>query len=125
MRRPFDFDDAAQEAARFRQWGLCAYCGESLDDEWEHAHHVIPNQVGQAGREGDEFLRSADNCVILCEQCHEQAHGGNWRTGSVAPAAWYGYSHGRGGLGAQAAWVARIESEWKRLFTDAPVAAKS
>lgn len=116
MPRPYDFTDATQRDARMRQWGLCAHCGERLDDRWEHAHHVIPNQIGRPGDRADDFLRGADNCVIICEECHSAAHAhGSYRHGAVAPPTWYLYSHGKHAQGPHAVWCRRIETEWDRL----------
>jgi hypothetical protein len=65
MARTFDFAQPVVNSVRLRQWGICAKCGERLDDLVEHAHHVIPNQTGRATDPADAFLRSTDNCVIL------------------------------------------------------------
>ena len=116
MPRPFDFDASTKNTARFRQWGLCAGCGESLDDLYEHAHHVIPNQTGDPARKDDAFLRSADNCVILCELCHDSAHDSDYRKGAVALADWFGYAHGTNGFAEQDAWVERVDAQWQRII---------
>jgi len=55
------FSEKTKEEARFRQWGLCAVCGEDLADMWEEAHHVHPNHLGGADK--------SENCVILCDNC--------------------------------------------------------
>lgn len=103
MARPFDFPTSEQAGARFRQDGLCAVCGESLDDVEEFAHHVVPNQSGQAGNPAHGWLSSADNCVVLCAQCHYRVHeDGHYRTGAVAPASYFPHSHGRNSAAHQA-----------------------
>jgi 5-methylcytosine-specific restriction endonuclease McrA len=96
MKRPFNFKDTTKREAFKRQWNLCAHCGENLSDFFDHAHHVIPNQTGRAGNVADQFLRTVDNCVILCDTCHERVHhDGSYRTGAVAPPEYYPYSHGK------------------------------
>jgi 5-methylcytosine-specific restriction endonuclease McrA len=115
MARPFEFLKPTVAEARLRQWGLCAHCGDSLDDVWENAHHVIPNQTGTPKQAASAFLRTADNCVILCESCHFAAHAhGNFRFGAVALADWYPFSHGKKARGQHLAWRNRIETEWRR-----------
>jgi 5-methylcytosine-specific restriction endonuclease McrA len=116
MGRSFDFPHYVQREARLRQWGICAHCGERLDDTWEHAHHVIPNQCGQAENPSHAFLRSSDNCAILCEACHEAAHAhGSFRLGAVASGKWFRYSHGKQADARHTIWCTRIDAEWRRL----------
>jgi hypothetical protein len=108
MGRPFAFRSAAQSAARVRQLGRCARCGDSLDDVEEHAHHVIPNQSGNPGDPRHAWLRSADNCVVLCHTCHDVVHaGGRYRAGAVAPADYFTHSHGPD-RAAHRNWVALV-----------------
>jgi hypothetical protein len=96
MARPFDFDDAAKNEARFRQYGFCADCGRLMHDLWEHAHHVIPNQSGMPGNPNHAWLRTAINCVVLCENCHYAVHdSGRYQKGAVAPPGYYEFSHGK------------------------------
>ena len=77
--RPNEFSESTKREARLRQWGVCALCGDSLDDEWEHARHLMPIMLG---RKPD-----VANCVALCEDCHDGAHyNGNFSSGVVAPA---------------------------------------
>jgi hypothetical protein len=117
MARPFDFSQTVQRAARLRQWGLCGHCGDSLDHRLEHAHHVIPNQSGTIENPAAAFLRSAENCAILCDACHAAAHAhGAYKSGAVAPADWFPYSHGQQGQAEHLRWRLRIDSEWRRLF---------
>jgi 5-methylcytosine-specific restriction endonuclease McrA len=115
MGRPFDFHRPTQQSARLRQGGRCAHCGERLDDLWEHAHHVIPNQVGRVANPADDFLRSEDNCVVLCEPCHEAAHAfGQYQHGAVALAEWFPYSHNRRSSKAHEKWASSVDTEWER-----------
>jgi hypothetical protein len=53
--------------AFFRQGRRCGVCGLSLDDQQEFGHHVIPDQSGNAADTADRFLRTVDNCVMLCD----------------------------------------------------------
>jgi 5-methylcytosine-specific restriction endonuclease McrA len=93
--RPFDFSPAVALQARLRQKGMCAHCGERLDDLEEHAHHVVPNQSGNPRNADHSWLASSDNCVVLCATCHYAAHEfGRYRHGAVAPPSFYRYSHG-------------------------------
>jgi hypothetical protein len=117
MSRAFAFRTPAQKEARLRQLGACAVCGESLDDVVEHAHHVIPNQSGQRGNPDHAWIASADNCVVLCDLCHDQVHeGGKYRTGGVAPPSYFEHSHGPN-RAAHLRWVAllvaRTRSVWR------------
>ncbi len=118
MARPFDFNPRVKRDARFRQYGLCAQCGQSMDDDYEHAHHVVPNQSGDAANPTHLWLKGSDNCVILCETCHYAVHdSGRYQTGAVAPPAYYKYSHGRY-LGYQAdhkKWVEGLNQKTKLL----------
>jgi 5-methylcytosine-specific restriction endonuclease McrA len=106
-RRPFDFPDTVKDEARLRQFGLCACCGDSLDDEWEEAHHVVPNQSGDPTNPEHSWLRTLENCVVLCDQCHHVAHGENTLAGPVAPPEYYSHSHGQD-LVRHRDWVGRL-----------------
>jgi 5-methylcytosine-specific restriction endonuclease McrA len=66
--RPFDSRD--KRTGEASSTGVCARCGECLDDEWEEAHHVVPNQSGDPDDASHSWLRSPDNCVVLCYLCH-------------------------------------------------------
>jgi len=115
MARPFDFDENIKQKAFFRQWNKCAHCGRSLIDVYDHAHHVVPNQLGRAGNPGDSWLRKEDNCIILCDNCHNRIHqNGNYRTGAVASPDYFPYSHGNE-KGEHLAWVGRMQLRfWKK-----------
>lgn len=110
-RRPFEFDNRVKAASRLRQEGLCAHCGESLDDLWEHAHHVVPNQSGDEGNTLHAWLRTEINCVTLCQDCHERVHqDGRFRDGAVAPAEYFPHSHGLN-RASHTAWVQDLRSK--------------
>ena len=117
MGRPFDFSYSTKNTAWFRQNGLCAHCGESLIDVVEHAHHVIPNQIGMPGNPQHRFLRTTDNCVILCEGCHSSAHDDDWGHGAMALAEFYPYSHGRTAYTDHVMWRRLITREWRHYIS--------
>lgn len=75
MRAMLDFGWTVRSLARLRQRGLCACCGEDLDDVEEHPHCVLPDPGG-AGAPANGWLSSADNCVILCPACDARVQRG-------------------------------------------------
>lgn len=108
MSRPFDFSDPTWFEARLRQGGVCARCGEDLTDLAEYGHHVVPNQSGKAGDPNHFWLRSADNCVVVCNDCHYRVHqDGRYNTGAVAPPEYYPHSHGNDEV-AHRRWVGKM-----------------
>jgi 5-methylcytosine-specific restriction endonuclease McrA len=114
--RGFEFTASVKKEARLRQWEVCAHCSHSLTDVWEEAHHVVPKQIGRANDRADAFVRSADNCVILCDQCHVAAHEyGRTARGAVRPPEWYVYSHGKHQNAEHEIWLHLITREWQRL----------
>jgi len=121
MARDFDFKTAQKEEAFVRQQGRCACCGDGLADHMDNAHHVIPNQTGDKQKAEDAFIQSKDNCVYLCEPCHQRVHeNGKWNKGAVAPPEYYPYSHGQNEA-AHKDWCKTVNAEWDRRF---PQAAK-
>ena len=81
------FSSSTIREARFRQKGRCADCGRDLDDLWEEAHHIHPHSLG--GRD------HVDNCVILCDMCHERVHyNGYYRSCIVAPKSYFEHYYG-------------------------------
>ena len=116
MARPFDFGPREKTTARLRQRGLCAHCGDSLGSVWEEAHHVVPNQSGQAGAPAHQWLKSADNCVILCDGCHERVHeDGKYQKGAVAPPDYYRHSHG-GDIAGHRRWAETLERQSRSIW---------
>jgi hypothetical protein len=116
MERPFDFDDATKDQARFRQFGRCAVCGRSMNSLYEHAHHVVPNQSGNPANSAHAWLRSAENCVVLCDVCHYAIHeSGRYRQGGVAPPSYFTHSHGKDRVAHQA-WVDGLEHRMELLW---------
>lgn len=81
------FRPTTKIAARLRQDGRCAMCGEDLADLWEEAHHIHPHGLGGP----DE----TNNCVILCYVCHGRVHyNGRFRSGIVAQITDFPYMNG-------------------------------
>ena len=69
-----EFSEITKNLAVGRQSALCAMCGLDFrkEDDPYHFHHIIPCNSG-----GDNSL---DNCVMLCDDCHYDAHNyGNYR----------------------------------------------
>jgi 5-methylcytosine-specific restriction endonuclease McrA len=116
MARPFQFKTPAQSEARLRQAGRCAQCGDSLDDEEEHAHHVVPNQSGNPRDPNHAWLASSENCVVLCHVCHGRVHqDGRTRTGAVAPPSYFKHSHGEN-TSAHLVWAKRLAQREKTVW---------
>ena len=114
MSSPFLFDERTKASARFRQNGRCAACGGDLKDLLEHAHHVIPKQTGNLSALADQWLRSVDNCVVLCEHCHTAYHGhGQFRNVTVEPAA-FKFSHGKN-IAAHQLWLLQSNLRFNQL----------
>lgn len=111
MARPFHFEKSVRDEARFRQWRLCALCGDSMDDDEEHAHHVVPNQSGNALDLSHVWLASAENCVVLHQPCHDRAHeNGRFRLGGVAPPDYFPHSHGNN-IPAHKSWAKEFRTK--------------
>ena len=116
MKRAFDFDSNTKRKAFQRQYNRCAHCSNSLINAVDHAHHVIPNQIGDMKEPDDAFLRSEDNCVILCDPCHNRVHqDGRYRDGAVAAPQEFIYSHGAH-TDKHNLWVIQVNAHWDRKF---------
>jgi hypothetical protein len=122
MARPFEFRRDVVFSARVRQRGRCAVLGCDLNQTVEHGHHVVPNQSGDPGNVADSWIASVDNCVVLCSTCHNRVHqDGHYRSGAVAPASYFAFSHGPGAEARMQhqswAWAleVRAQSVWDRL----------
>jgi hypothetical protein len=115
-KRPFEFKEPTQDQARLRQDGRCAHCGENLDDLYEAAHHVIPNQSGNPRNPNHAWLTSVENCVVLCGDCHDIVHDGSrFRYGAVAPPSYFPFSHGEN-KAAHHVWIKEMESREKTIW---------
>jgi 5-methylcytosine-specific restriction endonuclease McrA len=116
MARFFDFSDATKREARLRQFGNCAVCGESMSWVEEHAHHVFPNQAGDPSNAAHAWIRSAENCVILCYLCHGVVHEyGRYRDGSMAQPEYFEHSHGSDRV-AHLAWVQGLNHRMRLVW---------
>jgi hypothetical protein len=124
MSRPYDFTRGVQDAARLRQSGKCAVCGRNLDDLEEHAHHVVPNQSGNPNDPNHDWLRTVENCVIICDVCHGVVHGGNTQTGGIAPPSYFVFSHGVKSSPAHVAWSTSLSARAKTLYNRQQVLTK-
>ena len=82
-------------------------------DEYDNAHHVVPNQLGRPGRTADAWMRSVDNCVMPCDACHKRVHQNErFRFGAVASPDDFPYTHGRRRIDRDQ-WLQRIrDSFW-------------
>lgn len=70
----FPFAEQTKAEAAERQQEMCASCGDSLADGPSHAHHTgITVQEARAwGLESSpDYVKSTDNCSIVCEPCHQ------------------------------------------------------
>jgi hypothetical protein len=115
MARKFNFSKAVKDAAFFRQNGRCALCRRSLQNQDEYGHHVIPDQSGDPSNQEDQFLGTADNCVMICEACHWIVHeGGRWAIGAVPPPDFYEHSHPN--KADHMAWSALLKREYLRIY---------
>jgi len=120
MKRLFNFNKNVKRQARLRQCvngqARCAACSDNLDDIYEHAHHVIPNQSGNALFKSHYWLKMPENCVILCEICHDRVHeNGKYRNGAVAPPNYFESSHGNN-IAAHRQWVKELNSKAEKIW---------
>lgn len=81
----FRFSEQTKAEAAERQQDMCASCGDPLSDSPTHAHHtgITVQEARELGLEKQpDYVRSADNCSIVCEPCHQDfVHdGGRTRT---------------------------------------------
>lgn len=65
------FSDNVQAQALDRQDMCCALCGEKFGENATSLYYV--HHIQRYADGGDSDL---DNCAMLCEPCHYQAHGG-------------------------------------------------
>jgi hypothetical protein len=116
MGRAFHFSTWIRNEAFIRRGKRCACCGENLEDLWDNAHHVLPDQAGIPGATEDRFIASVENCVVLCSDCHYAVHdSGRYRNGPVAPPSYFRYSHGSD-TGAHHAWAGRLDEMIERKY---------
>ena len=86
------------------------------DEEDVVGHHVIPDQCGKYRPRYAGFLRTDDNCVLICRECHDNAHEyGKFEHGIVANPSYFPFSHGAN-VAAHKAWCQTINTQWDTLF---------
>jgi len=126
-REEYNFDDTIRDSARSRQEGYCASCTpkRKLAAKGGIGHHVIPVQTLNY-TEADEtkpvfqnagfFIKSLDNCVMLCGDCHFHYHEfGNTSNGAVAVPETFTHSHGvRSDL--HNVWTEKVDTVWRLLY---------
>lgn len=116
LARQFNFSETVKQEARKRQMDLCASCGHCLNDQWEEAHHVIPDQCASRSNPNHQWIGTVLNCVVLCDPCHADiGHNGDTRTGAVAPPKMYPYSHG-GNRVRHKEWVRTLDLQAAQLW---------
>jgi hypothetical protein len=127
---PFKFDPQVKREAWTRQNGHCGICGESLvavmqgktydaNNDRVEAHHVVSRQSAKLTDlpEVVAFLRTADNCMYLCGDCHlRRAHGHNFGEGGLRPPAEFQYSHGGAQGPMRNAWISRAQAQWLAVY---------
>jgi hypothetical protein len=121
MSRDNPFSESVQKQAWVRQSGCCAHCGDDLStlyDEqgvgWSY-HHIVKEQ--ESSRLGStDFHRSADNCAVLCDDCHYVAHdGGRYRHDYITDPSYFGHLHTEQDAADRARWEQRYAEEQGRL----------
>lgn len=115
----YQFSEATKTLAQARQGSRCAVCG--VRDPFFHHHHLIPEQCGDRSDTRHDIIRTVDNCVGVCENCHWVVHeGGKWWSGAAAPPRYYKHSHGNSkssrGLGDRRSWLDRMERAYRDIL---------
>jgi 5-methylcytosine-specific restriction endonuclease McrA len=129
--RSYDFPPDVRLRVYDRQDGVCAACDKGLvaitlasgwtafvneDHERVVGHHVIPDQSGKSRPQHAAFLRTDENCVLICQECHDNAHEyGEFQHGIVANPSYFPFSHGAD-TAAHSAWCKTINAQWDKLF---------
>ena len=80
-------------------------------------HHVVPKQAGGNQSSGDPWMKSKDNAVYLCNECHHRVHeDGKYRDGIVAGPETFPYSHGDPNdptaKSSHEAWSKEVNGKW-------------
>lgn len=114
VRTHVEFSAITKYQAFYRQWNRCACCGESLSFQNGQAHHVIPAQSTNGRVSDNAFLRSVDNCVILCKHCYtDEMNTSNPGKGTISSPRVYNYSHGLERLSHQR-WAKNLSYEQQK-----------
>lgn len=78
MGRRNQFPEGIKNKARKRQRDLCAHCGDGLDGQTDEGFQVVPRKsVDDSDSNKHVWVRSADNCVMICDPCNSK-HGHKW-----------------------------------------------
>ncbi|MGE3165212.1 MAG: HNH endonuclease [Planctomycetota bacterium] len=129
-RKFFEFVPAVLDEIGQRQNFRCAVCGTNLGRGntkiLVNYHHVVPVQSGNPANRSHDFIRSADNGVLLCdesaaksrsESCHGLVAHGESRFGTFAAYAdAFPYSHG-GDKEAHRSWVRSLNDRSRAVYT--------
>lgn len=87
MPRPNEFSRTTQKLALARQKNRCASCGTIIfvlgNAAWEEHEYTEGVQAHHRKHVKLGGLATLDNCVILCQSCHYNAHEGDYRSGTV------------------------------------------
>jgi len=120
--RLYEFHGGVWQTVVKRQDAICAACGKGLaafNDDGDRdvfGHHVIPDQCGKHRPKYADFLRTAENCVMICKECHWAAHEyGKYEYGIVANPDFFQFSHSKR-KGEHRAWCETINDRWNLLF---------
>lgn len=83
----FNFSEQEYWEARLRQGNCCAGCSDDLSDlprDFAPGHHagITKQEAAYFGmHDNPDWVRSSENCDVLCPECHSMAHdGGRFRT---------------------------------------------
>lgn len=72
------FSEGIKAKASKRQHDMCAACGGKLDGFTDEGFQVVPRKsVDDSDSNAHVWIRSADNCVIVCEPCNSK-YGRRW-----------------------------------------------
>ena len=129
-RKHFSFSSETLKEIARRQEYVCAVCGTNLGAGntkiLVNYHHVIGVQSGNPANPNHNFIRTADNGVMVCdesadkprgESCHGVvAHGESRFAGFSAYAEAFSYSHGRTGSEEHMKWVKRMADNARKVF---------
>lgn len=82
------FPDNIIVQAYHRQKGKCGDCGSRFErDAVDYKGHHLK-------RVADGGDNSLENCVLLCDDCHYLAHGGNYKTAIQLSPSEFPYFYG-------------------------------
>ena len=123
MTRDVEFPANVLDRVIERQHGQCGGCGDQLTSDYSD-DPVIPAVSFANSTDGQAFLKSDDNCIVVCQECHDDIDDVSRQTGSVPPPEIYPHSHGSD-LAAHQEWSTRINNRWDQIQTEQPSFAPS